>query len=362
MPQRRRGRPTGVVVTCAWGGPFLLVAALLSPGQSEAQARAEPANERPNTTLPPDRAAGDEEGTGRSRSAPVNREPGDEFETSLHTHGNDRPSHRLDWPTSWGQYGRWDYGLLGLSAATLVGTQIVGPLEKINESGTPDPDVGWQSTTRLDDFVRDSLRRDDFEERGRVRDASDLLLSLTVSFPFLFDALVSALWFHESPEVGRELALLAIEVQFVTAAIQSTTNMFSSRVRPYVQDCDTLVELDSSGDCTGSGRFRSFFSGHAAQAFAGATTSCVFHAKFPLYGGGSRDILPCVGLLASATAVGLFRVMGDMHHITDVITGAVVGSAVGLALPLLRMRAWENKRTVSIVPNGFGLAMVGLLR
>ncbi len=311
------------------------------------------------------------EGSLDPEEVPEDREPGDEFETGFHDDDQDGrpdPENRLRWPDSWGAFGAWDYVLIGSAAATVVGTQIVGPLDKTDNFGRAPMGAGWQGTTGLDDAFRDALRRSDYSERGRMRDTSDLLLSASVSFPFLFDALISAFWFHESPEVGRELALLAIEVQFVTAAIQSTTNMLTSRVRPYVQDCperEGVVgpepELTDNGDCTGSVRYRSFFSGHASQAFAGAVTSCVFHAKFPLYGGGSRDILPCVGLLATATATGLFRVMGDMHHITDVITGALVGSAVGLALPLLRMRSWGDQ-SISIVPNGAGLAVVGTLR
>lgn len=278
----------------------------------------------------------------------------DRFAT--HTHA-EPPTPNLEWPERWGGFGVWDYGLLGGALAVTVGAQIVGPLDQ----GDPTGDVGWQTTSRFDDVVRRNLRRDDLEERSRVRDASDLLLSLTVSFPFLFDGLVSALWYHESPEVGRELALLSLEVQFVTAAIQATSNMVASRVRPYVRDCGGELPEDN-GDCTGSVRFRSYFSGHTSQAFAGAVTSCVFHARFPLYGGGSKDVLPCVGLLAGASAVGVFRMMGDMHHVTDVISGAVVGSAVGLLLPLLRMRNLERGRQVSIVPNGLGLAVVGSLR
>ena len=264
----------------------------------------------------------------------------------------------LQWDDSWGHFSAWDYGLLGTSLATVVVAQIIGPFQKKND---PAMGAGWQGTARMDDFFRRHLRRDDFDERERVRDASDLTLSLSVSFPFLFDALISALWYHDEPRIGRELSLLAIEVQFLVAAIQSTTNMISSRVRPYVQDCGGPELPADNGDCNGSVRFRSFFSGHTSQAFAGAVTSCVFHGKLPLYGGGSRDIFPCVGLLAAATATGLFRVMGDMHHITDVITGALVGSGVGLMLPLLRMRTPRRHRRVAIVPSGMGLAVLGEL-
>jgi hypothetical protein len=279
----------------------------------------------------------------------------DRFETGALPHG---AHDHLVWPEEWGSFGMWDYGMLGGAAAVTVAAQIIGPIRK---GGDPQAGDGWQRSSRLDEIVRRGMRRDDLSERGRIRDASDMLLSLTVSYSFLFDGLVSAFWYHESPEVGRQLTLLAIEVQFITAAVQSTSNMLASRVRPYVRDCGSAIPEDN-GDCTGSVRFRSFFSGHTSQAFAGAVTSCVFHAKFELYGGGSADVLPCVGLLASATAVGVFRMMGDMHYVTDVISGALVGSAIGAFVPLMRMRDRSNDRQVSIVPNGLGLAVVGTLR
>ena len=282
----------------------------------------------------------------------------DHFEhTSVRELDAEGPS--LRWGEGWGHFGRWDYGLLGVAVATTIGTQVVGPLAEPNDD--MGIDAGWVSQPTFDTTVRRNLRRDDYVERGRARDASDLLLSFSVSFPFLFDGFVSAFWFHEAPEVGRELALLAIEVQFVTAAIQSTANMIASRRRPYVEDCGDEVPA-TNGDCTGSVRFRSFFSGHTSQAFAGAVTSCVFHGKLPIYGGGSRDLMPCLALLGTATATGILRIMGDMHYFTDVLTGALVGSAVGLTLPLLRMRNWGGERQLAVVPNGLGVALVGSLR
>jgi len=296
-----------------------------------------------------------EEVAGDVAEASRQREERDRFGTGALPDG---AHDHLRWPDQWGSFGMWDYGLLGGAAAVTVAAQIIGPFQS---DGDPQAGDGWQRSSRFDEIVRRRMRRDDLSERGRIRDASDMLLSLTVSYSFLFDGLVSAFWYHESPEVGRQLTLLAIEVQFITAAVQSTSNMLASRVRPYVRDCGGELPEDN-GDCTGSVRFRSFFSGHTSQAFAGAATSCVYHAKFDLYGGGSSDVLPCVGLLASATAVGVFRMMGDMHYITDVISGALVGSAIGTLVPLLRMRDLERDRSVSIVPNGLGLAVVGTLR
>lgn len=255
----------------------------------------------------------------------------------------------LHWDERWGRWGVADQVAIGLLLAGTVGFQIAGPRR------SDDP---WVRTSTLDETVRDGLRLEREVGRQRIRDASDVFLSLTVAWPLLFDALAAALWYHESPRVARELALMAVETQFVSATIQSFANMISSRQRPYVQDCGTEVDPDDR-DCTSRVRYRSFFSGHTSQAFAGAATTCMYHARVPLYGGGTTEAMPCIAMMTLAAATGLFRIMGDMHWITDVVTGAVMGTAVGLIVPALRMRARRNRLQISLVPNGIGLGMVG---
>ncbi len=194
-----------------------------------------------------------------------------------------------------------------------------------------------------------------------MRDASDLTLSLMVAWPFLVDGLFVALWYHDSPDVARELALMAVEIQFITGALQSVTNMIASRQRPFVPSCGTDVAADDA-DCTGRIRYRSFFSGHTSQAFAAAATVCTTHARLPLYGGGAKEAAPCVVGVAIAALTAAFRVMADLHWFTDVVTGAVVGTAVGTIIPLLRMRPNRRARTFAVVPYGMGLALTGSLR
>jgi len=267
------------------------------------------------------------------------RETADEFGPTLH------------WGETWGHAGALDYSVIGVSIAATTTFQILGPLA---------PDDPWVATTATDRSVRDRLGSHDEEQRGRMQDASDLLLSLVVSFPFLFDGLVTALWYHRSPEAGRELALLALETQFVTATLQSFANMVTSRQRPFVRRCGSEELPFDNGDCSGQMQYRSFFSGHTSQSFAAAATTCVFHGRLPLYGGGAPDALACAGALAVATTVGVLRITADMHYLSDVIAGALAGTAIGTLVPLLRMRG--PRRRVAVVPNGLGLSVLGELR
>lgn len=273
--------------------------------------------------------------------------------------------HYLSWGEGWSHFGLLDYIIVGTTLALTVAGQVIGPINN-------NPRDAWTSQTAFDREVREHVRRSSDRERENMKDASDIILSLLVSWPFLFDGLMTALWYHDEPEIGRELALMAVEVQFVSASLQGLANI-SSRERPYGDICgapgeqpdDALPEDD--GACTGRVRYRSFFSGHTSQSFAAAATTCMFHARLPLYGGGSPDVLACGVAMGLAAAVGMFRVMADVHHITDVIMGAAVGTAVGIALPAFRMRNWgtdrdPDERTVRLVPNGLGLALIGELR
>lgn len=261
---------------------------------------------------------------------------------------------RLQWPSSWGRWNAADIAVTTIGAAATVGFQIIGPRQTNN----------WDSTTGLDDRVRGWLRPESRRARNNYRDISDLLLSFSISYPLLFDGLVTSWWYHRSPEVGRQLALTAVEVQFVVSALQSITTVAAGRIRPFVQECAPGGDIpDEDEMCHSGNRFRSFFSGHTALAFAGAATSCVFHAKLPLYGGGVPDALSCAGAMGAAALTGIFRITGDMHHATDVITGAVVGTGLGVLIPMLRMRArrrWETP--VVIMPMGAGVMVMGALQ
>jgi membrane-associated phospholipid phosphatase len=66
--------------------------------------------------------------------------------------------------------------------------------------------------------------------------------------------------------------------------------------------------------------------------------------------------------VAATTAT--FRVVGDMHYASDVITGAIVGSLVGYGVPLLHYARRDlGLRTgavrLQLVPSAGGAGVVG---
>jgi membrane-associated phospholipid phosphatase len=75
----------------------------------------------------------------------------------------------------------------------------------------------------------------------------------------------------------------------------------------------------------------SFFSLHAALAFAGAGTTCAHALRFaPDHA--TLDASSCGLATLGATVGALLRMTADKHYATDVITGALVGLALSVGL------------------------------
>jgi membrane-associated phospholipid phosphatase len=215
----------------------------------------------------------------------------------------------------------------------------------------------------FDEDVRDALRVRSTSGRYAVRDTSDVGLSLEATWPFLVDALITAWWYRGNDEIARRMALVDAEAFAIIGAVHGVTNNAASRERPYGRECGVGLPSESV-DCQGNVRYRSFFSGHAAISFTGASLVCVHHVGLGLLGP-PGDALSCVGGYAVAAATTTFRVMADMHYATDVLTGALVGTAVGLGIPLLRRSRVDgadrtNGVRMQIVPVGTGLGVGGV--
>jgi membrane-associated phospholipid phosphatase len=216
----------------------------------------------------------------------------------------------------------------------------------------------------FDEAARSTLRASSTETRFVFRDASDVGLSLAVTWPFFIDALFTAWWYRGSRDVAEEMALVGLETMAVSGAIQGVTNTIVSRERPYGADCRDGKLPPEAIDCTSSSHFRSFFSGHSAFSFTGAALVCFNHFELGLLGA-PGDALSCAGAYAVAATTATFRVVGDMHYASDVLTGALLGTVVGYGVPLLHFRRGAraeraNGPSFRIVPSAGGAGIVGL--
>jgi membrane-associated phospholipid phosphatase len=255
----------------------------------------------------------------------------------------------------WAHFSLADYFVTGAGAATTLAMAIVHP--RAQHSLT--------SGLSFDESVRNALRADTLANRYIFRDASDVGVSLMVSWPFVADALTTAWWYRGSREAAQEMALIDLEALAVAGAVQGVTNVMVSRERPYGRDCGSSELPSDSIDCTSSGRYRSFFSGHTSLSFTGAALICVHHFKNELIGA-PWDALSCAGGYAVATATGTFRMMGDMHYATDVLTGALMGTLVGYGVPLLHYSRRGSTASplagveLHLIPSPGGVGLLGV--
>jgi membrane-associated phospholipid phosphatase len=216
----------------------------------------------------------------------------------------------------------------------------------------------------FDEAARSLVRLDSQNARFAIRDASDLTLSLVMVAPVMGDALLNVGWYHRDPRSAWRLAIVDFEAFAITGALQGVTNVLVSRERPYGRTCGADLPADAD-DCVWDVRYRSFYSGHSSFSFTGAALLCSRHLRHRLFGGGGAEIATCGVGFALATATALFRMMGDMHYASDVLTGAAVGTAVGFLVPAIHERVWGSSERgsglrLAVVPSGAGVSVMGV--
>jgi membrane-associated phospholipid phosphatase len=254
----------------------------------------------------------------------------------------------------WSTFSTADYAISLTGGALTLATAIIHPVARHSLGGG----------ILFDNAVRNALRAKTLPDRYIFRDASDVGLSLSVSWPFVADALTEAWWYRGSRESAQEMALIDLETFAISGALQGVTNVFVSRERPYGQDCGTADLPSNAIDCTASNHYRSFFSGHATFSFTGAALICEHHFENDLLGS-PWDALSCVGGYAVAATTSTFRVVSDVHYASDVLTGALVGTLVGYGVPWLHYRNKRARTTtlgmeLHLVPSPGGLGVLGI--
>jgi membrane-associated phospholipid phosphatase len=230
------------------------------------------------------------------------------------------PAAPVEWDPAWPRFQAGEWLASGLGLATLIASRAL-----------PIPAAHWQGGFGFDEAARTALRLHTPSARRWARDASDIGVTISASWPF-FDALVIAGWYRNSPDVGLQQALISLEVMSVTAGLQGLVSLMASRERPYGRECGGEVPADTR-DCVGRDRYYSFYSGHSSVSFAAAAVNCMHHAYVPLYGGGAADDWACVGMFGVAAATAVLRVATDVHYVSDVLVGATIGTTTGLLLP-----------------------------
>jgi undecaprenyl-diphosphatase len=151
----------------------------------------------------------------------------------------------------------------------------------------------------------------------------DTLSDFTQYGSFVFPGLLLFIAPDEDPLV---LLLMYTEAALFSIGVKDALKGMVPRYRPY-----TYAEAASGPDDSDS--WHSFPSGHTVMAFLGASflTGCLLIAApdSPWTG-------PLIGAsYTAAGTTGILRVLSGSHFITDVLAGALIGTAAGFAVPLL---------------------------
>ena len=160
--------------------------------------------------------------------------------------------------------------------------------------------------------------------------------------------LTPAVLFSESPDQYVKIGVMYLETQLLTWGTTKLLKTFIDRPRPYMYHDDYPQAKVDSGDWNNS-----FPSGHTAMSFAGASFASYVFWK---YNPDSKWRIPVTAVSYSlALTVATLRVAGGSHFMTDVLAGALIGTAIGIGVPALHTLFADKDATVSVSP--FGLAV-----
>jgi membrane-associated phospholipid phosphatase len=140
-------------------------------------------------------------------------------------------------------------------------------------------------------------------------------------------------------EVGVD-ALIILESIAVAADLNQVVKFIVGRERPFVHDLSPDEKTKTSQP---SDNNLSFYSGHTTLAFVSAVSAGTVAT---LKGYKAAPWVWGTGLTLAA-ATGYLRIAADKHYFIDVMTGAVLGSAVGVLVPWLHRPSTSNSAQVS---------------
>jgi membrane-associated phospholipid phosphatase len=180
---------------------------------------------------------------------------------------------------------------------------------------------------RLDGAVRERLV---WSETDRPRVASDVVAFGLVPAAVLAHGLLAARGAGDVRDGWIDL-LVVVQAAAIAADLNQLTKLAVARQRPFVH----YRNFDDPNRAPDSDDNRSFYSGHSSLAFSLAAAAGTVST---MRGYRSAGWVWGVGMSLAASAAYL-RIAADQHYLTDVLTGAVLGTAVGAGVPWLLHRA-----------------------
>jgi membrane-associated phospholipid phosphatase len=209
----------------------------------------------------------------------------------------------------------------------------------------------WCARNGLDEALR--AIRAPLDRQKAAATASDL--TGVVLMPLALAGLDAVLVWQDGASWKDFLvdALLILEAMVTSQALNQAVKFSVARERPFAAELPPAEKLTTSHPEDNN---LSFFSGHTSYTFslvaAGATIA-------RLRGYRMWWLMLAVGTPIAVTT-GLLRMVADKHYFTDVLTGALLGSAIGIGVPLLFHRPVEaGPVALSLSAGPGGLAVNG---
>jgi membrane-associated phospholipid phosphatase len=228
------------------------------------------------------------------------------------------------------------------------GLAFIGGAAGISLGGSPTR--RWSGTNGFDTGIRDGLRLGSTSARQDASLASDVGLIFSAALLPMASIGVKFSRDHDCVETW-DMFTDAVESFGLTLFITEAVKLAAGRERPYTEECDGFPPRDAS--CGSEDRHRSFFSGHASLAAAGAGLSCSYAIQREAWGSSrTAKVAPCALGVVAAFATGALRVAADRHWASDVFVGFAVGAVVGTfdtwgPLDLLKFTTRNSKGHVS---------------
>ncbi|KAA3609963.1 MAG: phosphatase PAP2 family protein [Calditrichaeota bacterium] len=170
----------------------------------------------------------------------------------------------------------------------------------------------WIEPLSFDLFFRDKLKWDN-SNLDKAALVSDVILKGLLGPSVFWSPLLS------DHNYGRHL-LLNIQALAATAFLTNISKYAFARQRPYSYFKSIQAEADDD--------FLSFFSGHTSFSFAIATSmSYILEKENP-----HNSALIWGSAITLASLTGYLRIASDRHYMSDVLTGAIIGSMMGYVI------------------------------
>ncbi len=205
-----------------------------------------------------------------------------------------------------------------------------------SKDGLKEEEVLALNTKNIWAFDRVAAEQDPID-RLKFHDISDWGLNVTLGLPVLLglDKKIRKDWF--------DLMILYFETHGINNIVYVGNASVFNRARPLVYNNQIPLSERTAG-----GTQNSFFSGHtsttASASFFMAKVYSDYHPEL-----GAKKYWLFTAALIPPSIVGYYRVKAMKHFPTDVITGTVVGAAMGILIPHLH-KTRDSKAKLQVQP------------